>query len=272
MGWCTYLPVGRSSPPCSLDTAVDSVSELLQSCLHLIVCLRTDVPPTSPTHRRTPGVSDGCHLCCGFWLHSSYVVFLHLPAPWETTQHFCLPWSCWWQHLIFYCGRIPLQLFHQDWNLAPGAQYSCSHLQLQGADNRDGFLLGWHNGRGKSVVTNRWSLCTLPPLIQSHIVTGCFLGNEGVRVQVCLVGLWVQTVFISARSLNQAHHHNDRIVCVCSKKCISKPACVGNFQEKFRTNDPAQPFLYGVGGSAEVQPFPSVFCAKTLSFQWCEAV
>lgn len=62
------------------------------------------------------------------------------------------------------------------------------------------------------------------------------------RVQVCLVGLWVQTVFISARSLNQAHHNSDRIVCVCSKKCISKPACVGNFQEKFRTNDPAQPF------------------------------
>lgn len=226
-----------------------------------------DVLPTSPTHRRTPGVSDGCHLCRGFWSHSSYGVFLHLPAPCEMMQHFCLPWSCWWQHLIFYCGRIPLQLFHQDLNLAPSAQYSCSHLHLQEADNRDGFLLGWRNGRGKSVVTNRWTL----HIASSDQVTHCdrLLSRKwrSQRVQVCLVGLWVQTVFMSARSLNQAHRYNDRIVCVCSRKCISKPACVGNFQEKFRTNDPAQPFLYGVGGSAEIQPFPSVFCAETFSFQ-----
>lgn len=42
---------------------------------------------------------------------------------------------------------------------------------------------------------------------------------------------------------------------------------MGNFQEMFRTNDPfsmAQPFLCGAGGSADIQPFPSVFCAETL--------
>lgn len=118
VGWCTYLPVVCSSPPCSLDAAVDSVSELLQSCLHLIVCRTMDVPPTSPTCRSTPGVSDGCHLCHGFRSHSSYGVFLHLPAPCETAQLLSLPWSCSWQQLIFCCGRVPLQLYWEHWALS----------------------------------------------------------------------------------------------------------------------------------------------------------